>query len=220
MAANSADIFSVFDQLPRLHHTGSATPGTDVHIMGIKSCIHECYNAGASDICNILLGNILKSPFSNSIRFIYWNGVGQLVVKPWSTDSINGLAAGTAKTYDGATDVGGGHRHYLLILYMAYNEQLARGETRIAIMHEGGLADVTGEAPNVQVTADGTVDAGHSTDGSIYFASNAGDAAPTLGGGAIALGTVTGTLAAGEIVIGEGAAANSAGRLTIHGEGM
>lgn len=86
------------------------------------------------------------------------------------------------------------------------------GGVAISISADGNTVEVDGSgasaapgpvAPNTQVDGSGNLDAGHEAgDGTLFFANTIGATPPTIGAGGIALGDVTGTVLADEILLG------------------
>jgi hypothetical protein len=142
------------------------------------------------------------------IQIVLWNGTGDLILACSGADTINGAAS---VTYSG---VAGDEKETIIMIIHP-----EAGVYKCAVMHEEGHKEISGISPNIQVSADWEVDAGHQTAGALSLSCAAGHAFGTRGADSIALGDVTGTLAAGEIVLGSGASANVAGRLSLHGEG-
>ena len=180
----------------------AAAAGTD-YILQKEPAVH-CVSV-TGETTNIKLPLIGSSPFGPAIFFIRWNGLGTLTfaVVAGSTDTISGATSYAESSPVSPVDF------IVLSLESSY---------RIIALHTGSASGAVNQvAPNVQVVAN-TVDAGHSTAGTLHLACTAATAAPTLGAAAICLGDAAGRSHATESVVIGKVSANASQNAVVIGE--
>lgn len=188
--------------------TGAVAPGTDYDFYQWSPIVF-CNNAASNKSSNLTLEDSTSQP-THHVHIVVWDGFGDVVLLAQGTDTINGSAS---VTFSGTA---GDERTTILMIVGN-----GGGAYKAGSFHAEGNLVPSAVSPNVQLSADLEIDAGHDTAGALAFANTAGHVFGTQGASSIALGDVTGPIGEDEIAIGDGAASNVVGALTLNSrEGM